>query len=264
VVVIEDSSARMRLCPHCANSIAEDAPHCRYCKADFSSQFAPKWLNRGEPSQETRTSSTNHKRFSVPGNFIWIGAMVVVALLAFFAGGSMQRNQQSLASETNLKELQAKQEMIATQEAQLAQTRQQLDENSKQLAEIKTKLEASQKELGLAQRRLSVAARQAERPNASRAPAAGRTASRAADAAPSVPQPVAATRKPAPGVYETTRATSVYEGPSSTSRVISRIDRRTRINVAGAAGGWLEVRSKHGNPPGYVRAEDARVISATN
>jgi hypothetical protein len=200
----------------------------------------------------------------MPANFIWIGAMVVVALLAFFAGGSMQRNQQSLPSETNRKELQAKQEMIATQEAQLAQTRQQLDENSKQLAEMKTKLEASQRELALTQRRLSVAARQPERPNASGPPVAGRTGSRAPDAAPSPPQPTAARRTATPGAYETTRATSVYEGPSSTSRVISRIERATRINVTGAADGWLQVRSKHGNPPGYVRADDARVIGATN
>jgi hypothetical protein len=172
----------------------------------------------------------------------------------------LQRNQQSLSSQANLKQLQAKEQMIQTQEAQLAQTRQQLNENSNQLAEMKTKLEANQKELSLTQQRLSVAAR----PNASRSPVARRTVSPAPNAAASLPQPVAARRTAAPGLYETTRATSVYEDRSSTSRVISQIGRGTRINVASAAGGWLEVRSKHGNPPGYVRADDARVIGGTN
>jgi hypothetical protein len=38
----------------------------------------------------------------------------------------------------------------------------------------------------------------------------------------------------------------------------------TRINVVSAAGDWLEVRSKHGNPPGYVRSDEARPIARTN
>ena len=40
--MIGNPTAEMRLCPHCANSIAEDATDCRYCKTDFSSQFAPR------------------------------------------------------------------------------------------------------------------------------------------------------------------------------------------------------------------------------
>jgi uncharacterized protein YgiM (DUF1202 family) len=63
------------------------------------------------------------------------------------------------------------------------------------------------------------------------------------------------------GVYETTRPTSVYENPSSGSTVISQIDKGTRINVVGSRGDWLEVRSKRGNPPGYVRSDDARQIA---
>src|SRR5262249_37394994 len=72
--------------------------------------------------------------------------------------------------------------------------------------------------------------------------------------------PMAGRRTPEPGVYETTRETPVYENPSSTSRVISQISRGTRINVVSSSGNWLEVRSKHGNPPGYVRSDDARLI----
>jgi len=78
------------------------------------------------------------------------------------------------------------------------------------------------------------------------------------------PQTVAVSRSAEPGVYETTKATSVYETPSSTSRTISQIGRGTRINVVNAAGNWLEVRSKHGNPPRYLRADDARIIARAN
>ena len=176
----------------------------------------------------------------------------------------MQRKDLLLSSQANLKQIQAKEQMIQTQEAQLAQTRQQLNENSQQLAEMKTKLEANQKELSLTQQRLSVATRQADRPSASRSPAVRRTASRAPDAAAPLPQPVAAGRTSAPGVYETTRATSVHADPSPTSRVISQIDGGTRINVVNSAGGWLEVRSKRGNPPGYVRSDDARQIGGSS
>jgi len=263
--MIGNSTAETRLCPYCANSIAEDATDCRYCKADFSSQSAPRWLKRDEsPSEHSQVASDNRKKPTIPATFIWMGAMLVVALSAFFAGGYMQRSEQALSAQANLKQLQAKDQMIQTQEAQLAQTRQQLNENSQQVAEIKTKLEASQKELSLTQQRLSVAARQAERPAASRSPVVRRTAARAPDPAASLPQPPAARRTAAPEVYETTRATSVYEDPSSSSRVISKIDGGTRINVVSSAGGWLEVRSKRGNPPGYVRADDARQIGGAS
>jgi hypothetical protein len=262
--MIGNSTAETRLCPYCANSIAEDATDCRYCKADFSSQVAPPWLKRDEASPEPRIASDNRKIPSIPAKFVWMGGMLVVALIAFLAGGYLQRSQQSLALEANLKQLQAKDQMIQTQEAQLAQTRQQLNDNSTQLAEMKTKLEQSQKELSLTQQRLIVAARRADRPNAGRSPVVTRTASRAPDTTASLPQPTAARRTAASGVYETTRATSVYEDPSSTSRVISKIASGTRINVVSSTGGWLEVRSKRGNPPGYVRSDDARPSSGAS
>ena len=202
----------------------------------------------------------NHKRFSIPAKFIWIAAMLVVAVNAFFAGRYSQRSELALSSQANLKQLQGKDQMIQSQEGQLAQTRQQLNDTSNQLAAMKTKLEANQNELSLAKQRLSAAAQQTDRPTASRAPVARRTASRATDTAGSLPAPAPARQTAAPGVYETTRATSVYENPSSAARIISQIGGGTRINVVSSAGGWLEVRSKRGNPPGYVRADDARVI----
>src|SRR5207244_4988856 len=93
-----------------------------------------------------------------------------------------------------------------------------------------------------------------------RAQAATTIPSRAPGAAAPLTAPAAARRTAEPGVHEAIQATSVYEGPSSASRVISQIKRGTRINVVRPAGDWLEVRSKRGNPPGYVRSDDARPI----
>ena len=262
--MIEKSTTRTRLCPYCANSIDEDKTNCPYCKADLSSQMAPQWLRRDEPSSELRVGSTSNKKFPISSKFIWSIAMLVVTLTAFLAGGYIQRNELLLSSQANLKRLQAKDQMLQSQETQLTQLRQQLNENSNQVAELKTKLGESQKELSATQQRLGAATRETDRLNASRSVAVRKTTSRAPDAAPSLPTPAAARRTVEPGVYETTRETSVYENPSPAARVISQIGRGTRINVVSSAGDWLEVRSKRGNPPGYVRSDDARQIARAN
>ncbi len=265
--MIGESTIRTRLCPQCANSIQEDATNCPYCKADLLLHFVPKWLKRDGPMSEPRfgvSRTSKNRKSSILSQYIWIAGMVAVALIAFFAGGYMKGSQLLSSSQTNLKELQAKTQMIQSQEAQLAKTRQELDQNSGQLVETKTKLEQSQKELSLTQQRLAVATRELDRLKATRSAATTRTRSRAPDAAVSFPTSAAARRTAEPGVYETTRATAVYEDPSSTSRVLSQINRGTRINVVSSAGDWLQVRSKRGNPPGYVRADDARLMGAVN
>lgn len=261
--MIGKSTTPMRPCPHCANSIGQDVANCPYCKADLLSQPVPPWLNRNEPSSESGVTLKGNKPAPIPSKFIWPAAIFFVAVIAFFAGGYLQRSQQLLSSQADLKQLQAKDQMIQSQEAQLAQTRQQLNENSTQLAEIKTKLDESQKELSAIKQRQGTAPRQVDRLNANRSVAARRTASRVPDTATSLPGP-AARRTAEPGVYETTRETSVYESPSSAARVITQIGRGTRINVENSAGDWLAVRSKHGNPPGYVRSDDARLIARAN
>jgi TolA-binding protein len=201
------------------------------------------------------------KKFPIPAKFIWSVALLVVVLLAFLAGAYLQRSEQSAVSQANLKRLQAKDQIIQSQQTQLAQVQQQLSENSNQLATMKTKLEEKQKALSVTQQRLGVATREANRLNATRSVGVRRTASRAPDANASYPASAPARRKIEPGVYETTQATSVYENPSSTARVITQLGRGTRINVVNSTGGWLEVRSNRGNPPGFVRSDDARPLN---
>jgi len=256
-----ESTARTRLCPSCANNIEAAATQCTYCKADFLMGSVPNWLDRKAPSSEPRLGLNSKTKFPIPAKFIGSVILLVVVLLAFFAGGYLQRSELSAGAEANLKRLQAKDEIIQSQQDQFAQVQKQLSENASRLAEMKTKLEENQKALSVTQQRLAFATSEANRVNAPRSVAVRRTALGGPDTIASYPASSAARRTAEPGVYETTQATSVYENPSSTARVISQITRGTRINVVSSTGDWLEVRSNRGNPPGFVRADDARPLN---
>lgn len=251
-----DFTVETRLCPNCANSISGDAAKCPYCKTEVSPDSTPQWLKRNESAGEPRVGPNRASKFPVSSKFVWPAAMLVIALAAFFLGSYIQRRQQLLTAQAYAKQLQAKEQMLQTQETQLAETRKRLDENTNQMTEMKMKLEGSQKELAAAQQHV------VEARAAARSAVARRTAAPVSNAA--APISPAPRRSADSGVYETTQATSVYENPSSTARVISQIGRGTRINVVNSSGAWLEVRSRHGNPPGYVRADDARPITRVN
>src|SRR5215470_3815726 len=212
--LVTESTDRKQLCPYCANSIEEDATNCPYCKADLVSQFVPQWLKRDESLSEPG-SAPGRKRLFAPGSLIWLAVVLVTGLAAFFIGGRLQRTQLLQLSQENGKELQAKDQMIQSLEKQLDQTRQESKENSNQLAETKAKLEESQKNLATAQQHLDSARREADRLSASQSQARTRTISRPVEPQPPAPSPPAAPRRAAEsGVYETTRATTVYEEPS--------------------------------------------------
>jgi chromosome segregation ATPase len=73
--------------------------------------------------------------------------------------------------------------------------------------------------------------------------------------APPVTKPQA---KPAPrlrGTFETIRPTQIYGGPSENSELIANIGAGMKLSVVDSSGGWLEIRSKHGRPPGFIRQE---------
>jgi hypothetical protein len=61
-------------------------------------------------------------------------------------------------------------------------------------------------------------------------------------------------------VYETVRATTVFEQPSASSTNVATIPQGTRVNVVSSNGNWLEVRSKSGKPPGFIRRSDAVLV----
>jgi FtsZ-binding cell division protein ZapB len=57
--------------------------------------------------------------------------------------------------------------------------------------------------------------------------------------------------------YQTVRSTTVFEEPSASSRKVGSIANGSRVRVVGSTGDWLEVRSKQGRPPGFIRQDDA-------
>lgn len=63
------------------------------------------------------------------------------------------------------------------------------------------------------------------------------------------------------GIYEITQPSRVYAAPSELSQLIGDIEPGVKVNVVNARGEWLEIHSKHGRPPGYVRKEGARILA---
>jgi uncharacterized coiled-coil protein SlyX len=262
--LVSKGGIRTKLCSHCANSIAEDALKCPYCKADLSSTADPQWPTREADPLEARLGSKKHKT-SVASKAILITGLLVFGIGVFLIGGQRQRSESQSLLEERLAQLRDKDQKIQTLEAELAQARKELAQNSTQLVQLKNKLEESQRNLASTQQKLSRTARETERLAANKATAATRTASRPA-AEPSTPASRSGGARSAAelGVYQTIRPTSVYEEPSASSRVLSQINKGTRVNVVRSLGDWLEVRSKSNNPTGFVRRDDMTFLTKAN
>lgn len=257
------NASRARLCPQCANSIDEDAVKCPYCKAEFGTAETPQWPMREEMPGETVASGrhvplTNRPKAIMAAGFI----VIVLGLGVFLINGYRQRNDSRQLEQANLKQLQEREQKINTLEGELKQLRQEIDRGKSQVAALTAKLEESQKELSATQQRLATATRDAGRAASKRAPVTPGSTARSVKAPPSSTPP---TRRAAePGVYEVIRATTVREEPSGGARRITDINKGTKITVVRTVGDWLEVRSKQGNPPGYVRLDDAILVSRAN
>jgi uncharacterized protein YgiM (DUF1202 family) len=57
------------------------------------------------------------------------------------------------------------------------------------------------------------------------------------------------------GTYRTLREADLREGPSATSKLITKLPANIKINVVRSEGNWLRVESKHGDRPGYVERQ---------
>lgn len=247
-----------RLCPHCANTIAADTLKCHYCKADLDA--VPQWPEREDPMKEPRRRA-DKPHLTVRSKAILVLGLLLFALGVYLVGGQQERSDLGSALAKSKQESLEKDEKIKSLEAQLAVLREQAQGGIGEIEQLKTKLAARQKELAAAQKRLAEATREISRLSASRAPPPPRPAARAAD--PSPPR-APATRAVETGVYETVRPTTVFEQPATSSRILSRISKGTQVTAVRSAGDWLEIRSKHGNPPGFIRADDATLISRGN
>jgi Tfp pilus assembly protein FimV len=195
--------------------------------------------------------------------WVYVVIFALLAAIVVLAGRSIfwRTDERALAplAEQKVRELDEKDKQVQALGDQIAQMRKELDESSKKMAELQARLEETNRALSSTQQKLKTAQRPAERPTVPPSPLPEKGVARSTE-----PAPAPTWRRPAePGRYEVIRTTPVYERPSAASREVATISRGTRINVVGSQGDWLEVRSKRGNPPGFVRRDDAMFIEPT-
>lgn len=259
------TTQQAKLCPHCANSIALDAVKCPYCKAQLSSATAPEWAERGS-DPVTASSVRPEEKSGVKSKIIALAIIVVLAAGGVVLLGQWPRGERLPGAADNSSELREKEQKIQTLEAELAKLREGNQGSSSQLDELKAKLHESQKDLAETEKKLADANREIDRLASGRVASAPRPGARSADPVPPSAQPAPGPIRRAgePGVYETLRATTVYEEPIGSARVLTQIAKGTQVTVVRSLGEWLEVRSKHGNPPGFIRVDDAMFVSKAN
>jgi hypothetical protein len=76
------------------------------------------------------------------------------------------------------------------------------------------------------------------------------------------PRPSIAALPRVRGTFQTVRATQVFSEPTEDSALVASIAKGVRLNVVDSREGWLEIRSKHGRPPGFIRRAEAVRVSA--
>ncbi len=150
--------------------------------------------------------------------------------------------------------------------ADVERLRKENEANAGRVKELEAKLADTRSELAAAQKQLKAAQKQLARaPTPPASSARDRTGASAPPAPPPRDRTVASAPPPpqAPprrtseaGAYEVVRDTALLEKPSSSAREVALVQRGIIVNVVSSVGDWLEVRSKYGKPPGYIRRED--------
>ncbi len=155
--------------------------------------------------------------------FVGVIAFALVVFLAWKAFWT-PNDRDSLA--------QQQEEKIRDMEDRVARLQQELEESSKQVASLQAGSDETTR---------------ARRPGQRNVNNSRREETSLADQNPS----------PQTRFYQTVRSTSVFEEPSASSRKVGSISNGSRVRVVGSTGDWLEVRSKQGRPPGFIRRDDA-------
>ena len=251
-----------RLCPHCANTIASDALSCPYCRADLLQSTEPEWPHKDD-DWELTTPPVEKGRLTVKSKAILILGLGVFAVGVYLVGGNRERSDLGPMLEEQQRSLQERDATINDLKVQLAQLRQEHQGTRSEIEDLRARLQESSNDLIAVQKRLADTNHEVE------ALAALRNSSTPRPAARSIEQPAPAASAGSlrgrgglePGTYESTRTASVYEAPASSSKIVTQISKGTQLTVVRSVGDWVEIRSKHGNPPGFIRADD---IAATS
>lgn len=64
------------------------------------------------------------------------------------------------------------------------------------------------------------------------------------------------------GIFQTVRPTRVYSEPSEDSDLVADLGKGTRVNVVDSQNGWLEIHSKHGRRPGFIRRDAVQRVAS--
>ncbi|TAJ79861.1 hypothetical protein EPO44_19090 [bacterium] len=197
----------------------------------------------------------------IPRFYGYIIAVLILAIGAILAwkyipGAKNEPGGRTASFEEKNQESDEKDRQIQVLNNQMAQLRKELEESSNKVAELQARLDDTSKALSSTEQKLRKAMRQAERPASTPPQPQEKIASK-----PKEPASPPSWKRPAePGSYEIIRPTAVFAEPSDSSRRVSNIQKGTRVTVVGSMGEWLEVRSKHGNPPGFIRRDDAMFV----
>lgn len=166
---------------------------------------------------------TGKKRWIFVG-VIAFGLVVVLAWKVFWT----PNDRDSFA-------LREQEEKIRDMEDRVARLQKELEESSSKLASLQSRSDEPTRGRRSTQRNVNNSRREETRP---------------ADQNPSME----------PRLYKTVRSTAVFEEPSASSRKVATIPNGSRVRVVESTGDWLEVRSKQGRPPGFIRRDDAVVM----
>jgi uncharacterized coiled-coil protein SlyX len=167
----------------------------------------------------------------------WVIATSMGALIIGLLSGMMVWRPDSTKQNVRLEgqALEEKRKTIEALEKNLTELRKELDESSKQIATLQARLDDA---------RLRPSETQSDEARLSRRDGLTRESG----------QPVQGE------IYETSRTTAVYQEPSDFSRRVATIVEGTIVTVVGSTGEWLQIRSRRGNPPGFVHRRDVRLV----
>jgi hypothetical protein len=222
----------------------------------------PEWPHKDD-DWELPPSPVENGRLTVKSKAILILGLGVFALGVYLVGGNRERRDFGPILEQQQRSLEEKDATIKDLETQLATLRQEHQGTRSEIEDLKAKLQESSNDLAAVQKKLADTNREVETLAALRNSGTPRPVAR------SIEQPAPATSAGSlrgrggvePGTYESARAASVYEAPASSSKIVTQISKGTQLTVVRSVGDWVEIRSKHGNPPGYIRADDVAPIS---